>query len=138
MPETESITPPTPKQIRNLLSFLPQIANPAEPFHTCDVKNSPFDPYTYSPLVDRFIQALEINGFCQPFDWPSWHNQAEAYMKDPSKLGNADIETIIKLFTIILRKERFCSGTIAAFLDNGFILTLLKRLGEIEKEISSE
>jgi len=138
MPSPESITPPTLEQIRNLLSFLPQIEHPAEPFSTFDPDTSPFDPYIYSTLVSRFTNALYNNSFCQPFDWTAWQGQAAAFFQDPDKLNQADIETIVKLFTIILRKDRFCSGSIAGALNNGFILALLKRLDVIQKEMANE
>jgi len=138
MPESESITPPTLEQIRNLLAFMPRIENPAEPFYTCDDKTSPFDPYIYSPLVSSFNNALYDNNFCQPFDWPAWNDQAATFIQDPARLNQADIETIVKLFTIILRKDRFSSGSIAGALKNGFILALLKRLDVIQKEMANE
>jgi hypothetical protein len=133
MPSPESITPPTREQIRNLLSFLPQIEHPAESFSTFDPDTSIFDPYIYSPLVNRFTNALYDNSFCQPFDWPAWHDQAAAFIQNPVKLNQADLETLVRLFTIITRKERFCSGTIAGFLDDGLILAMLKRLKTIEQ-----
>jgi hypothetical protein len=41
------------------------------------------------------------------------------------------------LFTFHLI-DRFCSGSIAGALNNGFILALLKRLDVIQKEMANE
>jgi len=133
MTENEAITPPTMAQIRAVLAFLPEIENPSEPFYKCDPEISIFDPYIYSAAVSRFTQALYANNFCQSFDWFAWHDQARAYMEDPARLGAADIATIVKLFTTILRADRFCSGSVAGFLNDGFVLALLKRLATIAR-----
>ena len=131
MPESESFVLPVSEQIRAVLAFIPQLENPTEPFYKCAPEITVFDPYIYSPTVDRLIHALYENNFVQPFDWGSWQNQARTYMENPARVGEVDLETIVKLFTTIVRSDRFCSGTIAGFLNNGFILALLNRLKNI-------
>jgi len=133
MPDPAPFRLPTPDQIRAVLAFRPEIENPAKPFYKCDPKISIFEPYIYSDMVSRFLNALYSNLFVQSFDWPAWSSQAQAYMSDPARVGEADLETLIRLFTIIARKDRFCSGTIAGFLNDGFILVLLKRLETLAK-----
>ena len=67
--------------------------------------------YEYDSEVHKFINVLYAEGFIHPFnDLPFWHNEAGKYYSNPDLLKTADLETIAKLLTINVRKERFCEG----------------------------
>lgn len=81
--------------------------------------------------MTEFQQALYDNGWIKPFDWGEWQETARAHVEDPAKVESADAETIQKLFTTHVRKERFCEGHLAAMFENGHIVGLLRRLREL-------
>ncbi len=85
-------------------------------------------PCFYSKEVDSFIETLYNQNIIYPFDWPAWQEQAEKYFKDPNLLEQAGLDTLRRLLTIHLRKERFCEGHLGAVIKSGHILKILKRL----------
>lgn len=48
-------------------------------------------------------------------------------------VSNAKAKVVLALILCVFRTERFCAGTIKAFLENGCILKWLERLKEIDK-----
>ena len=46
---------------------------------------------------------------------------------------NAEAKVVLALILCVFRTERFCDGTIKAFLENGCILRWLERLKEIDE-----
>jgi len=95
-------------------------------------------PPPYSALFERhqqeFIKTLYACNFIQPFDWGSWQDEAAKYIDYPHLLDSAALETVIKLLTAHVRKERFCNGHLAWVISNGHLLKILKRLSEIRKK----
>ena len=89
--------------------------------------------FVESDNARRFIQALHKHGFIRPFNWPDWQNEAQRYLEQPEALNTADLETICKLFTTHVRKERFCEGHLASMFECGHIVHLLHRLRVIIK-----
>jgi hypothetical protein len=123
---------PTTKQIDAVLPFLDRFT--ADGF-SVGTWNSPPGQIPYfdtSQSVTEFQHALNENGWVTPsFDWPEWQKIAQEYVENPANVGSADAETIQKLFTTHVRKERFCEGHLAAMLENGHIVALLRRLSKI-------
>lgn len=123
---------PTKKQFDNIIPFLDRFEADgfsAGAWNAPDGK-SPF--YDYSEPVRDFQQALEDNGWIvASFDWPAWQEAAQEYVDTPSKLQAADEKTLQKLFTTVIRQERFCEGQLAAMFENGHIVHLLRRLCKI-------
>ena len=84
--------------------------------------------------AQRFVSALHEHGFIRPFDWGGWQSEAERYVEDPAQLQRADLETICKLLTIHVRKERFCEGHLAAMFECGHLTAVLRRLADLLEE----
>ena len=87
-----------------------------------------FEP---SADVRRFLKAVEKHGWIVPFDWAKWQGQAARYFKSPDRLKKASIETLRKLLTLHVRKERFCEGHLAAIYESGHLVAILRRLRAI-------
>ena len=88
-------------------------------------------PYpVYDGSVDELVQALYDHGFVQNFDWPSW-DEAQAYVKQPELVAEANLETCVKLLTTHVRTEKFCDGHLAEMIASGHILAVLNRLDEL-------
>ena len=81
--------------------------------------------------VASFVDALHDHGWIEAFDWNAWQDDAAHYVASPKLVASADAETIRKLLTSHVRKDRECQGHLAAQFESGHILALLRRLKEI-------
>jgi len=86
-------------------------------------------------MVMAFYKSLYNENMIKMFNWSKWCSEANKYFNDPLKLEKADLPTIQKLFTTIIRADRFCEGLLADMIDEGIILNLLVRLEQIREEI---
>jgi len=94
--------------------------------------------FSFDEAVSKFIQALYKHNWIIPFDWSEWQHEAEKYVNDPTLLETADVETISKLFTTHVRKDRFCEGHLASMFENGHIVALLRRLKVIHQAMDKK
>jgi hypothetical protein len=92
-----------------------------------------FPWFEFNDSVTEFQQALYDNDWIKSFDWGEWQDTAREYVEDPAKVESADAETIQKLLTTHVRKERFCEGHLAAMFENGQMVGLLRRVLELRK-----
>jgi hypothetical protein len=93
-----------------------------------------FPIFIQDDTVIEFAQALYDNEWFT-FDWTKWQGSAKEYVASPEKTDSADLETIQKLLTTHVRKDRFCDGHLAAMFENGHIVALLRRLRSIREEM---
>lgn len=128
-------TPPVPRadDVRAVLSFLPALASPD--FDTGKVHCErladgamTMPMHVHGPELDGFIDALHQHGFIRPFDWTAWQAHAQRYVNDSTLLQEADMETICKLLTTHVRKDRFCDGHFADMVECGHVTAILRRL----------
>lgn len=89
---------------------------------------------TYSPDVERFIGTLSAAGFVAPFDWGAWQDEAWRFVNDPDLLNGANLDTLRKLLTLHVRKDRFVEGHISEMIDLGHIRAILHRLKALYSE----
>ena len=88
--------------------------------------------FVLSEHAMKFYDALYDNGWvAMEFDWPVWQHKAKDYVNSPDSIGATDAQTIQKLFTTHVRKERFCEGHLTSMFRIGHITALLRRLREI-------
>lgn len=118
--------------IQKVLGFKPYFENKTNDFYKMS-EGSLIDPFIYSDKVEEFIRVLYVCNFVQGFDWTSWQDKAAEYVNDKHLLDEADIQTIIKLLTTHIRRDRFSSGHLASMIDNGHIAEILKRLDTINR-----
>ncbi len=93
------------------------------------------DSFALSDQASAFVRALYDNGWIANFDWPSWQDEAIKYVESPELIAAADLETIRKLLTTHVRKDRFCSGHLAVMFENGHITGLLQRIKELRPTV---
>jgi lipopolysaccharide biosynthesis glycosyltransferase len=68
------------------------------------------------------------------FDWSNWEEGREIAKRDgKDKFNDLDEEKTLKLFTAIMRNDRFSEGAYARFFESGDGELLLKRLLEFRK-----
>jgi hypothetical protein len=100
-----------------------------------DASESLIPHFTGSDPVEAFVQTLNDNGWIEDFDWGGWQDTAAQYVDSPERLASADPETIRRLLTMHVRKNRFCEGHLACMFENGYIVALLRRLKDIRNEL---
>ncbi|HEY3422716.1 MAG TPA: DUF6508 domain-containing protein, partial [Methanocellaceae archaeon] len=98
----------TMKNIDAVLAYLTYFENTKNIFFT--TSDAWIDPYDFSPKVLDFIQTLHDESFIELYDLNTWQDEAVKYYEDPALLKMADLETIRKLLTLHVRKDRFCGG----------------------------
>lgn len=81
--------------------------------------------------VANFLGTLYDHGWIESFDWSAWQDAAARYAASPELVASADADTIRKLLTSHVRKDRECQGHLAAQFESGHILALLRRLKAI-------
>ena len=86
-------------------------------------------PYvTYSTEVLNFLRALGAAGLITPYDWMAWQEEASRYVSDPDLLNSADLDTLRRLLTLHVRRDRFVEGHLSEMIDLGHIRAILHRL----------
>ena len=127
---------PTTKQFDAILSYLDRFSAEGFTAGTWHENSDHTLWFEFSDLVSEFRQALYDNGWTpRSFEWPKWQETAQKYVAEPGRIDSADIETIKKLFTTHIRKDRFCDGHLAVMFENGHIVALLRRLQELRSQI---
>ena len=121
--------------IDKLLEYLPYFKDTENQFSEL-INIPPQIPfYSYSKMVMAFYGSLYNENMIKMFNWSKWGSEARKYFEDPLKLEKADLPTIQKLFTTIIRADRFSEGLLTDMIDDGVILILLVRLEQIREEI---
>ena len=86
--------------------------------------------YSFSKKADRFITTCRECGWVlADFDWGTWKDTSEAMESrdNPHAMARATPDQIAKLLTVLIRLERFCSGSLANAFKSGLLLTILCR-----------
>jgi len=128
-------TIPTIQDIDILLEYLPYFQDQSNEFYEVISKPEEMPFATYSDTVDAFHRDLYRRNMILDFDWSQWADEANKYLDNRELLDNADIAVLQKLFTLIIRQDRFCEGLLGDMIDEGFILDILLRLKSIRGEI---
>jgi len=135
--------PITGHSIDKVLKFLPILEQEGYKFCEWDnVTKSEDDVLcipscNYNKEVIRFEKALYEEGFIIPFNWSKWQDEANRFVSDHNAIKTADLETLQKLLTTHIRKERFCEGHLAAMLRENHITAILQRLKKIREEMNN-
>ena len=122
-------------QINSIARFLPIFTSEGFQFGHWTFKEGYFPYFTLSSDAHAFYKALYDNGWIVPFDWGSWQDEAVRYVNDEKLLEVADLETLRKLLTTHVRKERFCEGHLNSMFACGHITAILQRLQQLETEV---
>ncbi|MDQ2982064.1 MAG: DUF6508 domain-containing protein [Actinomycetota bacterium] len=74
-----------------------------------------------------FVRSLYEEGWVDPFEWSNWQAEAERIVTS-DELENADITTIRRLLTLLVRKNRFVEGELGAAFESGLVVRILRRV----------
>lgn len=126
---------PKPQNMDILLEYLPYFKNSENNFYSLISKPGQLPFYDYSEEVMDFYKVLYNENMIRMFNWNKWSGEARRYFDNPELISSADLLTLQKLFTTIIRADRFCEGLIADKIDDKTFLKLLMRLKEIRDEL---
>ena len=126
---------PNINNIDKLLEYLPYFKDKENHFFELVDKPPQLPFYSYSGIVMSFYKSLYDENMIKMFNWSDWSAEAKKYINDYSLLEKADLPTIQKLFTTIIRADRFNEGLLGDMIDDDVILNLLVRLEKIREEI---
>jgi len=119
-----------------VLQFLPILEADGFVFGEWHSQEGTFPHFNFSAEADRFHRCLYDNNWIVSFDWPQWQEEAECLCASPEMLECADLETIRKLLTLHVRKERFCEGHLLGMYKSGHLTRLLRRLHAIRRNMT--
>lgn len=124
---------PTLDEMDAVLAFLPVFER--EDFSPAEPKAPPGHlPYhAFSEELFDFLEALYEGGFVYPFAWLRWQDKARRYYEEPERLEQANLQTLRKLLTVHVRKDRFFDGHLPAMVESGHITRILRRLHAIRE-----
>lgn len=92
--------------------------------------------FSYSEEVLAFIQACYENDWVDSaFNWVEWQDDALRYWDSPDLLADASPQTLQRLLTVHLRKDRFVEGHLASAIENGHLAAILHRLQHIRASL---
>jgi hypothetical protein len=128
-------TPVDIQDFEAILSYLPSFERPGYDFGEMIEEKGTLPWADYSGEVMEFYQDLYLHHFIVDFNWPSWQHVAIEYYQNPELITTADLTTIRRLFTIHIRKDRFCEGHLLSVLESGHITMMLQRLATIYKSM---
>ena len=125
------------KQLQSLADFWSVFDNPKFVYETQDeVKEKKgvitMPSSSLSPEAKAFNRMIYQEGWIlDGFDWPEWAQTDE--FKDlfskPEALAKASVDQLAMLLTALLRKERFCEGTMASACSDGLLAGITQRAG---------
>lgn len=130
----EHIQKLTHEEWDKLFSLIPQIESQTEfgedNFGEILPNGSPniihaWDP---SPVVMQFVYTADSLGLVPVYDWPSWEEGRQLLQDDTSSYDHLDTVSLIKLFTMMIRADRFSDGFLVLSFENGSVLKILKAL----------
>ena len=128
----------TKEQIDSILPFLKPFEADGFSAGAWNITPGQMPWLNFDAAVLEFRTALYDNGGVTPsFDWSKWQEAAKEYVDAPENIESADAEIIRRLFTTHVRMERFCEGHLAAMFENGHIVALLRRSGQIRSTIEN-
>lgn len=132
---------PTPRQIDELLEFLPRLAaDQCAPVQEWgggekDAKGAYVMPWPrYESVVTEMFEAAGQDCWMD-FDYVP--QEAGRMLEDPAVVRRASLDQIRTMLTYCVRGERFCDGHWAAMIEQGHVRRLLERLKDI-RERSAE
>jgi hypothetical protein len=86
--------------------------------------------FDLSADASAFVAALGKGGWIFVFDWMSWADDARRIV-ETDELERADLLTLRRLLTLLVRRDRFVEGSLGAAFESGLVARILRRLQTI-------
>lgn len=82
----------------------------------------------YTPVVNEWVDSLYEHHVVVDYGEPGWDERMQAFAVDPGRLRSADLLTVRKVLTTVVRRERFCDGAIESSFETGLVQAAMVRL----------
>jgi uncharacterized protein DUF6508 len=136
-PIDETPPPLEPGAIEALVRFLPLLESPE--FSAGEWRGGKADEagviqmpwFELSADARAFIAELGRYGWVYVFDWRAWEDEAKRLI-DAGGVEVADLDNIRRLYTTLVRSDRFTEGQLAWAFESGLIVRILRRLRELD------
>jgi hypothetical protein len=123
------------KKLRALASFAHVFATPGFRFVCAGTGDShgheedSEETCELAPEALSFIDALYKSGWVKSFDWASWAETAEGkqLFEEPQYIATATPDQLQKVLTMLVRRERFCDGTLNSAFEAGLLTAIVER-----------
>jgi hypothetical protein len=124
------------EQIRALADFWPVFANPKFVYETEDEHEKRADGVIIMPSSTLSSEAYAFHmmvyregWILKEFDWPEWARTDEFnnLFSKKGTVAKASVQQLAQLLTTLVRKERFCSGTMACAYSDGLLTGITHR-----------
>lgn len=79
-------------------------------------------------VVSEFRELAHKLMVIKDFDWQSWDEGMEMLNNPSFNYNSIDLETKLRLITLLVRSDRFNEGTLISAFESGVILKILKAL----------
>ena len=126
----------TKEQIRALADFWPVFANPKFVYETEDKHEKRADGVLVMPSSSLSSEAYAFHKMVyregwilKEFDWLEWARTDEFknLFSKKGAVAKASVQQLAQLLTALVRKERFCSGTMASACADGLLARITQR-----------
>ena len=87
-----------------------------------------FPYYIHASIVDRFLEVVRELDIVPNFDWFDWKEGKEILNRKIQDYEELDDVTLCKLFTIIIRSDRFNEGFLVSCFNDGTIQKITSAL----------
>lgn len=87
-------------------------------------------PYTeQNELIQEFVQFMYDKDLVINFDWSKWQEGRDWFAsEDEAKYQDLDIETSLKLLTVVIRNDRFNEGALVRAFEDGMLPGIINQL----------
>jgi Family of unknown function (DUF6508) len=132
----ESPQPLSADAIPALVRFLPLLESPGFSAGTWRGGEEDADGVIHMPWFElsedasAFVTELGRGGWVYVFDWRAWEDEARKLID--GGLEQADVDGIRRLFTTLVRSNRFVEGQLAWAFESGLIARMVRRLRELQ------
>ena len=115
-----------------MVACLADLEGVGEELYTLDLDPPSLSPHRYGKAARAWLAAVARAELVDHrFGWRQWGAEAATWREDPERLASADLATVRRLLTCIIRGERFHGGTLARHLRDGHVVALTRRLGDL-------
>jgi hypothetical protein len=123
----EKINSFTEKDWQPLFELIPALESKDSFGH---VVSSPgtFPYYVPGEEIDNFFREVHKMGIIIPFDWTNWETGKKIMLEKDLDFNSIDIPDKCRVFTMLIRLDRFSEGTLGQAFESGMILKILKSI----------
>lgn len=141
MPIIDESVPLTKKNVDIILNYIPYFEDKNQKFFDIIMPKREggsiveYIYVTYSAKFMEFYGALHDQGFVTNFNWLDSSMHSDEISEYYGLLEDADMKTLRRLFTMIVRQDKHNEGFFADVIDSGLLLAMLYRLKLLNDEM---